>query len=394
MKKAIKVIVWLVAIAGAAGGLVRYYQYMRAEEQPADRTESDRPESAPLVRASEVGIGTLEQRVFVTGTVEPESSAKVMPEVSGVLEKFRLPDGTPVEEGLEVNAGVLIGVVEHEDLKAALEEAKANLRVAQSSLAEARVQLEDARREKERMIALYEEGTTTEQQRDKALTAYETARARVQLGQKRVEHAKASLERARVRYEDATIEAPISGIVSQKYVDEDSHVNPSSPLLKIINIEHVEVQGAVAGKYFSVLRPGQTPARVQVDAYPETEFPGTVDRVQPELDPRTRTAKVTIRIRNPEQQLKPGMFARMELVVRRRENVPVVPEVALKQSNDHYAAFVVNGGKAHARAVRIGMQEENMNEVLEGLSPGERVVTRGHHLLKDGMEVRVEEGEE
>ncbi|MFW6159353.1 MAG: efflux RND transporter periplasmic adaptor subunit, partial [Planctomycetota bacterium] len=266
---------------------------------------------------------------------------------------------------------------------------------ADASLKEPRVQLDDARTEKNRMLALYKEGTVTDRQRDKAVTAFESVRARVDLAQERVEQAKATLRKVRLRYEDATIQAPISGVVSEKYVDEGSYVNPSTPLAKIIDIGHVEVRGAAAGKYFPLLQPGRTKARIHVDAYPEYPFPGVLDRVQPELDPVTRTVRITIRVANPDRKLKPGMFARMEVAVRRREDVPVVPDTALVPTGDGYRAFVVNGGKVQARAVRIGMEQGDRSEVLEGLSPGEAVVVQGHRLVEEGMAVRTrEEGEE
>lgn len=386
----IKATIWIVILAGTAFGILQYYQYIQPGEQqtPEDAVSDEMP---PRVRAVKVKTGTLEQKAFITGNIQPDSRARVMPEISGVLEKFQLSDGTPLEEGQEVQQGDQLGVVEHEDLKAALEEARASLQVAKSSLQESRVQLEDAEREKKRMLALYKDGTATEQQRDRALTAYQSAVARVDLAQKRVEQAQATLHKARVRYNDATIKAPITGVISTKYVDEGSHVDPATCILEIVNIDHVEVEGGVAGKYFPLIKPGKTRARVEVDAYRDDVFEGKVDRVQPELDPQTRTAKVTVRIDNENNRLKPGMFARMEIIVKRREEVTVIPDSALMQSGNNYSAFMINGGKAHLRKVQIGLEEAADNEVLDGVKPGDMVVVRGIHLLKDGINVRFEE---
>ncbi|MFO7900389.1 MAG: efflux RND transporter periplasmic adaptor subunit [Planctomycetota bacterium] len=389
--KAVKVFVTFLAlaaaIAGAGFGAMKLYESRQAAAEKNQTAPETRTEP-PTVRVTTVATGTLEQRVFVTGTIEPDASARVTPETSGVLETFRLADGTPVEEGLEVNQGDRLGVIEHEDLKAALDEAKANLRVADASLREARVQLGDARTEKNRMLALHKEGTVTDRQRDKAVTAFDSAQARVDLAKERVGQARATLHKVRLRYQDATIQAPISGVVSEKYVGEGSYVNPSTPLAKIIDIEHVEARGAAAGKYFPLLQPGRTKAGIHVDAYPEHPFSGVVDRVQPELDPVTRTVRITIRVANRDGKLKPGMFARMEVLIRRRENVTVVPDAALVSTGDGHHAFVVNDGKVQVRAVRIGMEQADRNEVLEGLSPGETVVVQGHQLVEEGMAVR------
>jgi RND family efflux transporter MFP subunit len=386
-----KALLWLLVIAAAGYGLYRAYESALREQAPISAGEQE--EEIPLVRVAAVRAGTLEKRVFVTGTIEPDLSTKVMPEVAGVLERFRLEEGAVIEEGRAVRQGQVIAEVEHEDLKAALEEARANLRVAKSSHKEALVALRDAEREKKRMVALFEDGTVTEQQRDKALTAYETAAARGDLASERVKLAEANLEKARLRHEDATVEAPMTGVISTKYVDEGSYVNPSTPLVKIINIDHVEMRGGVAGKYFALLEAGRTPARVEVDAYPERAFSGVVDRVQPELDPLTRTAQVTVRVDNPDHRLKPGMFARITIVLQKRDGVPVIEETALVGEKDRPAVFVVNEGVVHRREVRIGLQQGARNEVLEGLSAGDRVVVRGQHMLREGMRVRTEEAE-
>jgi len=326
----------------------------------------------------------------VTGTIEPDFSARVLSEVAGVLEQFSLPDGTPVEEGVRVERGTVIAVVEHEDLGAAVEEARANLRVAQSAVGAAKVALAGAEREKRRMAALFKDGTATERQRDEALTACESAEAGLKLAADRVEQARAVLERTRLRYQDATVEAPISGIVSRCYVDRGGYVGPSTPLVSIVNIDSVEVQGGVAGRYFSMLRPGRTRVRVCVDAYPDEGFVGLVERVRPELDPATRTARITVRVPNPEHRLKPGMFARLEVVIARREGVPIVPDAALIRSDGGHEVFIVKDGTARSRKVRIGLEEGDRNEAVEGVEPGDLVVVRGQHILSDGMEVRTE----
>jgi RND family efflux transporter MFP subunit len=390
VKMIIKVVLWVIVLSAAAFGLYHLYGYTgQNSNTPAEAAE--RPE-APLVRVTEVKRGTLTQRVYVTGTIQPDFSTRVMPEVAGVLEKFELPDGTPIEEGVQVQRGAVIAVIEHKDLAAALEEAKANVRVAESSLEETRVRVKDAERERDRMVELCKQGACTERERDAAVTAYEAALARQQLAKDTVEQTKATLKKVRARYDDATVEAPISGVVSKKYVDRGSYVNPSTPIARIVNIAHVEIKGGVAGKYFPALRPGHTTARVEVDAYPDERFGGVVQRMEPELDPVTRTFEVTLRIENPQQKLKPGMFARIHIIAARREDVPVIPDAALVSTEDDTTVFLVEEDTANLKSVRLGIREGAMVEVADGLKPGDVVVTRGHHLLEDGARVRTNMG--
>jgi len=98
---------------------------------------------------------------------------------------------------------------------------------------------------------------------------------------------------------------------------------------------------------------------------------------------------VEIRVPNPGMRLKPGMFARMTIVLQERENVVVVPDSALIREQDNVYVFVANAGNAHRREVKLGLLQSEYYEVLEGLSVGELVVTRGHRQIEDGQAVEV-----
>jgi len=113
--------------------------------------------------------------------------------------------------------------------------------------------------------------------------------------------------------------------------------------------------------------------------------------VSPELDRVTRTVAVTIRAPNERRSIKPGMYARIRLVLKERKEVPLVSDEALMVSEEGLRVFVVAGDTIHTRRIRIGLEEGNLNEALEGLRAGERVVIRGHQLVREGMRVQIEE---
>ena len=185
----------------------------------------------------------------------------------------------------------------------------------------------------------------------------------------------------------------MGGIVSKKYVDEGNMVGTTTPLVRIVQIDAVEITGGVSERHLAALVSGKTAARITVDAYPGEKFDGVVSKVFPEVDPQTRTAEVQIRTANPDHRLKPGMFARIRLRLRRRENVPIVPDAALLHHGEEVCAYVVNGSKARRRVLRLGLAEGERHEVLEGLRPGDLVVIRGQHMLQDGDNVELVEGD-
>ena len=96
-----KLLIWMIVIAAAGFGLFKAYEYNMAAEGAADAQKTQDEAAPPLVRVAEVENGTVERSIYVTGTVEADESARVTPELNGVLEEFCLPDGTPVREGLE-----------------------------------------------------------------------------------------------------------------------------------------------------------------------------------------------------------------------------------------------------------------------------------------------------
>jgi RND family efflux transporter MFP subunit len=337
-------------------------------------TKNDNQDGALKVITQTIGTAKLNETIPVTGSFEPLISVEIVPEVSGQLQKLQLEDGTPVDVGVGVEEGKVIAVINHDIYLARLAECQAALNAGKVALA-------DAEREKNRMVKLFEAGSATEQIKDKAVTAADLAAAQL-------EQAQAALEMAKVNVDKATIEAPVSGIVAKKYVDEGNMVGPSTPLVRIVQINTLKVKGGVSERYLPKLVSGKTPVNIKTDAYPQDEFEGMVYKVGVAVDPVTRTDEVEIRVPNPDGKLKPGMFARMTIEVSQKECV-VVPDSALVREADQAYVFVVNNNIARRCRVKIGIWQGQLHEVLDGVSPGDVVVTHGQTQLKDGQTVEI-----
>ena len=393
MKRVIKALIWLVVLSGIFYAGYRGMDVFQERKEAARVKNMGKDQAAGPVKVavSTVQNGTIIESVWVTGEVGALTTVDVTSKVSGRLERLRLPDNTLIEEGVELKKGQLVAVIEHDQYRAAFQAAEAALALARAKNGLAKVNFADARREKDRWVELRKSSAGTGQQFDQAMTAFERARAELKMAEAQILQAKAALEQAKVNLADAMIKAPLSGIVSKKYVDEGAFVGPSVPLFKLVDIRQVEITGGVADKHYPKLKVAQTRAEIEVDAYPGKIFSGTVSRVRPELDRVTRTVAVTIRIPNERRRLKPGMYARIRLVLTERREVPLVPDEALIALEDGLRVFVVTDDTIHTRRVRIGLEEGNLNEALEGLIQGERVVVRGQQLVREGMKVRIEE---
>ncbi len=202
---------------------------------------------------------------------------------------------------------------------------------------------------------------------------------------------------AGMKFEPSEVTSPIAGILGKLYLDKGAGVNPptmspamGTPIAMIVNMDKVKVVIYITEKYLPRVNKGQG-AEITVDAYPDKLFKGTVTTFRPVVDLMSRTTKAEITIPNPGHLLRPGMFARVNLVVAEKQGVVIVPIDAVLESQKENFVFVENGGKAEKRIVETGIREGERVEIKEGLEPGERLVVVGQEMLSDGMAVRVME---
>ncbi|MBU0716353.1 MAG: efflux RND transporter periplasmic adaptor subunit [Verrucomicrobia bacterium] len=191
-------------------------------------------------------------------------------------------------------------------------------------------------------------------------------------------------------YQKAPVESPLAGFIGRVYVDRGSSVTVQTPVAMVVDIEAVELLLNVPEKYIAQIKLGQN-AELTVDAWPGGTFTGQVTKVSPVIDLETRTTPIEITAPNTGYQLKPGMFARVRLILEEHANQSVViKEAVLGRAPDTYV-FVVSNNTATVRNVRLGLREGSDYEVVEGLKPGEQVVIMGQQRLHDGIKVRAEE---
>lgn len=197
------------------------------------------------------------------------------------------------------------------------------------------------------------------------------------------------LEQTRRPKKTLRILAPIDGFVLEKSVVEGQMVSPGMKLYRIADLSLVWVQAQIYEQDLPYIKLGQE-ALVQLSYLPDRQFRGRVTYIYPDLDPKTRTVQVRMEFHNPGFFLKPGMFASVELTSELAPSVLLVPDMAVLRSGDKNTVFVTRpGGKFAPRKVRLGIRAENdMIQVLDGLRPGERIVTSGQFLLDSESQLR------
>ena len=177
-----------------------------------------------------------------------------------------------------------------------------------------------------------------------------------------------------------TINAPMSGVIDARNAVVGQAVEPNTVLFHISDRSQVFVVASVYEEDIGKIKPGQE-TRVRVLSYPKQVFTGKVTLIDPNLDPLNRTVKVWIQLANPQGLLKPNMFARASVILRRNEAALTIPNGAIIEANGEKFVFVREGNKYHRVEVTIGASDDEYTEITAGLVPGDEVVTQGNREI-------------
>jgi len=216
----------------------------------------------------------------------------------------------------------------------------------------------------------------------------DTADTQLQLARSRADGSAARLGEAERARRDAEVKAPFAGLIAQRFVSVGEFVQPGTRLFELVALDPIEVEFRVAEVDSSRVHAGQV-VDVRVAPFPDEVFQATVTLVSPMIDPASRTLRVKAALANREGKLRPGLFARADLGVSHREAVLMIPEESVLQRSDGQVVFRVAGDRVERRVIHTGVYKDGRVEVLSGLEAGDKVVTRGHTALVDGVVVAV-----
>lgn len=181
-----------------------------------------------------------------------------------------------------------------------------------------------------------------------------------------------------------TLKAPIDGVVLETSVLPGGAVEPDKNLITIIDLTEVDVVAQVFEAQIGAVKPRQT-VRVQALAYPDLTFMGKVKSTAANLNQETNTLRVFVHVGNPDGKLLPGMRCRLTFVLAQTEDAVVVPRAAvLGEAGDLFVyRQVMTAPFAYERTpVVVGMRDDRHIEIIDGVLPGDRVVTRGNYQLQ------------
>jgi len=289
-----------------------------------------------------------------TAPIEAFADALVIAKVAGEVREIL------VEEGDDVVQNQVLARLDGDRLRLEKEQAEANLRKLQGDY--------------QRNIELRDKGLISEGDFDKL--RYE------------LDALKASYDLAALELDYTEIRSPIDGVVSARLIKLGNTIDVNAPTFKVTTLEPLVSYLHVPEREYRRIDRGQA-ATITIDALSGVTFEAQVARVSPVVDPDTGTFKITVEVSDPTRRLKPGMFARIDVVHDTRKAALVVPRAAVLEEGGRSLVFVVNDGTAEKREVTTGYSEGGNVEIRQGLNDSDQIVTVGHTNLKDGSRVNV-----
>jgi RND family efflux transporter MFP subunit len=345
--------------------------------------------------------------LVASGYVVARHSSDVGVKVGGRLARLRF------EEGTRVRKGEVMAEIEHADIDAQLEASRRAVAEADAQLVQAVASRDEDNRSYERQRALMKDGITT----DAALTSAQAAAA---VSAARVKSAEAAIASARARVrvteealENTNVRAPFDGVVIKKRAEVGETVSPfgvqgqssreGGAIATIADLGELEVQTEVSENSVAKLTPTM-PAEVKLQAYQEQIFKGRLRQIFPSADRAKAIVEVRVTILNADEHVKPEMTASVTFQEKRAAEgsraaadpvpqpsgpVVLIPKRTITEQGGQPAVWVVTGGTAARRAVKLGRERLDQIEVAGGVVPGEALILNPPATLTDRGPVRI-----
>jgi RND family efflux transporter MFP subunit len=288
-----------------------------------------------------------------------------------------------VQLGDRVRKGQLLAKVEDREIVEQVRQAQSAEEVSKATIRQREADLNVAKVNFDRSKNLEQRGLLAQQALDDAESKYLAALAQLDLAKAQLSQNSARLQELQINLQNTSVISPVDGFVGKRTVDPGAMVNTNTAIGSVVDISRVRLVVNVVEKDLRLVNAGD-PAVMEVDAYPGEKFPGKIARVAPVLDPATRTATMEVEMPNPDGKLKPGMYARINLTVDEHANALIVPKTAVVDYSNDRGVWVPNeNNRAVFVPLKLGIENTDTIEVLDGLKEGARFVNNGASAVRN-----------
>jgi membrane fusion protein (multidrug efflux system) len=340
-----------VAALGAAG---LYWKFFTSASSAPKAAAPAKGGPALPVKVGIVRTGTISEEISAVGTLFANESVMIRPERDGRITAIHFTEGQVVRKGEKLVS------LDTAEIEAQLAAAR-----SEESLNRSRLKRAEELHEK------------------KFISAQALDDAREALNQSTARHAE-----VKARLEKSTVFAPFEGVAGLRQVSPGAYAKAGQDVARLEGIGTLKLDFRVPEIYLGKIRKGQE-VLVRMDAFGAETFRGEIYAIEPSVDEQTRTVLLRARVPNPGVRLKPGMFARVILVLETRENALIVPEQALVPQGQDRFVYRLADGKAVMAKIELGLRRPGEVEIRSGLTAGETIIVDGQLRLRDGAPVTV-----
>jgi RND family efflux transporter MFP subunit len=354
-----------------------------------------RSATAVTVAAARQGASSAPTVLNASGYVTPRRKATVSSEITGRVKEMR------VEEGMKVQAGQILALLDDAEWRAQYDVALAEREVAVRSVAEAEATLAEARSTLKRTREIVSSGLVSAQELERAETQVSVLESRLNLSRQQVLAADKRIAQAAQNLDNCTVRSPFGGIAISKDAQAGEIVSPVSAgggftrtgISTIVDMTSLEIEVDVNEANIARVRPGQ-PVSATLDAYPDWQIPCSVRTTIPAADRQKATVKVRVTFDKLDPRILPDMGVKVAFLQDARSSdsaaaqpLVLVPKGAVREENGAHVVFVIKGGRLERRAVRLGGVSGDEAQIVAGLRDGEKVVAQVTPALRDGERV-------
>lgn len=409
IKKIIFFIISVVVIVGLFGGISYMSKNKKVDAKPEIRN----------VKTQKLKTGSITCEVEYAGELKPVSEVAVFPKTGGKIVSVNVNVGDKVTEGQVLymldNAEILANVHAQQvaldganlDLDKANTSLEQQISTAKQNIDKLQVQYDNEKDNYDKQQILYNSDVISKKDFDEAAAKYDSASIdlkaavdnyeslqnnqgpeSIKAAQNAIESRKAGLETAQIQADDATVKAPISGIVSVKDVEVGKLASAQSGSVTIIDNSKLTVQVTVPDKIVGRLKVGQS-IPIAVNALDGKKITGTIDTISPNTDSKDKSYIVKINIENSDDNIKCGMFVKVYLEAENKDNILIVPNEAIKVENGVNYLYTVENNKIKKIGVETGISNDKSTEIIGKIKDDTSIIIEGQSLLDDGEEVNV-----
>jgi membrane fusion protein (multidrug efflux system) len=365
-------------------------------------------EKSLQVKAFSVEPKEVQRTVESVGSLFAYDEVAVSSEVDGRAEKVLVDVGDKVTKGQTLVEILPIEFkLSAEQQAAMVEQAKARIGLGDADaesgdptksaeVKKAAADLANAKQKFERTKELAAQGLLPKATYDQDEAAYKAAQASYDLAVQDIRNLQALLKNERAtsqladkKLRDTQILAPFDGYVKERDVTIGQYLKVQTPVMTIVNVDPLRVRLKVPEKMAAWIPVGEE-VTIAVEAYPDRTFTGKISRINPSVDPQTRSFEAEALIENHQGLLKPGFFVKATVQSKKVEQVVYVPQKALTYAYGIYKVYTIQNNKLKEKEVRIGDRAGDDVEIVDGLSPKERIaIPVKEQELRDRASVQV-----